>query len=140
MAFWDAFNAASVAVRLSTFCSSLPQLSQHACHACPGRRARDCCCNSGHLSRIISGHLSRDLERDLRHEELTETSRWLHLYKVYAGALVAGLSAVPLPTLVGIGALNFSDNEKDVDTTVADKKDPEMVKALQTVATYFLSQ
>ena len=82
----------------------------------------------------------RDLERDLRHEELTKTSRWLHLYKVYAGALVAGLPAVPLLTLVGIGALNFSDNEKDVETTVADEEDPEVVKALQTVATYFLSQ
>ena len=54
--------------------------------------------------------------------------------------LVAGLSAVPLPTLVGIGALNFSDNEKDVETTVADEEDPKVVKALQTVATYFLSQ
>ena len=54
--------------------------------------------------------------------------------------LAAGLSAVPLSTLVGIGALNFANDEKDVETTVADEEDPEVVKVLQTVAMYFLSQ
>ena len=54
--------------------------------------------------------------------------------------LVAGLSAVPLSTFVGIGALNFSDDEKDVETTIVDEEDPEVVKVLQTVAMYFLSQ